>query len=78
MINWQLLVILIKLMHFTPEVDSWMQSVSVYFRYILPQFVTFHTYFISFSNFERTQSNFLTEETAVLHWNWWRCVSHDV
>ena len=69
MINWQLLVNPIKPMRFMLEVDSWMQSVSGIFSIYFATFCYFPHLLNSFSNFECTQSNFLTEETAALHWN---------
>ena len=56
-------------MCFIPEVDSWMQTVSGIFSIYFATFCYFPHLLNSFSNFECTQSNFLTEETAALHWN---------
>ena len=69
MIYWQLLVNLKKPMRFVPEVDSWMQSVSGIFSIYFATFCHFPHLLNSFSNFESSQSNFLAEETAALHWN---------
>ena len=69
MIYWQLLVNLTKPMRFMSEVDSWMQSVSGIFSMYFAIFCYFPHLLTAFSNFECTQSNFLTEETAALHWN---------
>ena len=69
MIYWQLLVNLIKPMRFIPEVDSWMKSVSGIFSIYFATFCHFPHLLNSFSNFECTQSNFLKEEAAALHWN---------
>ena len=52
-----------------PEVDSWMQSVSGIFSIYFATFCHFPHLINLFSNFECSQSNFLTEETAALHWN---------
>ena len=69
MIYWQFkLVNLIKPKCFMSEVDSWMQSVSGIFS-IYTIFCYFPHLLNAFSNFECTQINFLTEETAALHWN---------
>ena len=52
-----------------PEVDGWMQSVSGIFSIYFATFCYFPPLLNSSSNFECTQSNFLTEETSALRWN---------
>ena len=70
MIYWQFkLVNLIKPKCFMPEVDSWMQSVSGIFSIYFTIFCYFAHVLISFANCDCFQSNFLTEETAALHWS---------
>ena len=69
MINWQLLVILIKPMQLMSQVDSWKQCVSGIFLIYFATSCYFPHLLNSFSNFECTRSNFLTEKTAALHWN---------
>ena len=51
------------------EVHSWMHSVSGIFSIYFAIFCYFPHLLNSFSNFECTQSNFPTEETAALHWS---------